>query len=328
MSGTAEAPSAPPRAPSTTDEEVKIHEILHGIKIDGKKSLWATTLETMHMADGKSKKDDVCVDTVEVGLHMMKGLVETKLKEDEDDDRSDRYKFDLTPMKDFDASLDDLLTAFVKWSFKEESNDYNISKAFRRLDSYASWMEANRAVLSKELSDAIKKEAHAMLPMKLTFTQDKTLVWWIDMASIKNKDIKAYDHDLTLLYFVWVCHAVLFKSETLVLVENLEKVGMFQLFTMIPADLSAKLDRLTIGVLPLKMKAIYLLHNPRWMSIMLTLMKPFLSKKMRQRMIAVKDKDTGKVITDVIGLEATPKGFCGIEGLVEQDEFDKILASL
>lgn len=317
--------SEPADGPS---EEAKIREILHGIKTEGKKSLWAATLETMHMADGKTKKDDVCVDTVEAGLHMMKGLVETKLREDDDDNSSEKYKFAVTPMKDFGASLDDLLAAFVKWSFKDESSNYNVSKAFRRLDTYASWMEANREVLSKELTADTKKKAHAKLPMRLTFTKDKTLVWWIDLSHMQAKDIKAYDRDVTLLYFVWICHAVLFKSETLVLVENLQKIGIIQLFTMIPADLSAKLDRLTIGVLPLKMKAIYLLHNPRWASIALTLMRPFLSKKMRQRLIAVKDRDTEKTITESIGLEATPKGFCGIEGLVEQDEFDKILSSI
>ena len=72
---------------------------------------------------------------------------------------------------------------------------------------------------------------------------------------------------------------VLFESLILVDSEHLDRVGMIHLFSIIPADLSAKLDRLTIGVLPLKMKSIYLLQNPRWMSFLLVLIAPSLSKK-------------------------------------------------
>jgi len=304
------------------DEATNIQEILHGTTVNGKTSLWATTLETMGMSDGKTKKDDVKVEALEEGVHMMKGLVEAKQEEDD----GEMWQFSLTPLKDFNATLHDLLAAFVKWSYKDDTNDYNISKAFRRLESYAAWMHENRAILSQELTEEAKKEAHAMWgPMQLTYSKDSTAVWWIDLAAVQSKNVKSFNHDLTMLYFVWACHFVMFqKTDGMILMENVHNVGMIHLFTMVPADLSAKLDRLTIGILPLKMNAIYLLHNPRWMSLLLTLMKPFLSKKMRQRMKII-NKDVEKSITDIVGLEGIPKGFCGIEGFVERDEFAKII---
>jgi len=125
------------------EEVAKIQEILHRTKVDGKKSLWATTVETIGMYDGKTKKDDVKVKTLEEGVHMMKRLVQTKQQEEDDDEK---WKFSLTPLNDFNATLADLLIAFVKWSYKDDS--YNISKACRRLETYATWMEDNRSILS------------------------------------------------------------------------------------------------------------------------------------------------------------------------------------
>jgi len=165
--------------------------------------------------------------------------------------------------------------------------------------------------------------------MQLTYAKDnKTLVWWIDLATIQTKDIKTMNHDMTVLYFVWACHMVLLfqkTSENVILMENLHKCTLLHMLTLLPADLSAKLDRWTIGVLPLKIQSIYLLQTPRWVSVILTLLKPFVSKKMRQRIKSINDKNVEKTVTDVVGLEGIPKGFCGIEGLVEQDEFAKII---
>lgn len=308
------------------EERAKIQEILHGTQV-GQKSLWATTLETMSMADGKTHKKDVTTKTLEEGLHILQGLVRSKQQETTPDAR---WTFDLTPTKDFDASIDDLLKAFVQWSYKDDLETFNISKAFRRLESYVSWMEENRNVLSQELSDETKRTVHQLWSMKLTHCgkssnqEQPQLVWWIDLAEV-SPQTKDSNHNHTLQYFVWACHFVLFQhAPSIILMENLKGLGMMQMFSMVPAKLSAKLDRLTIGVLPLKMKSIILLYNPRWMSFLLALMRPFLSKKMRTRMKVI-HSDVEQSVIDIVGIDNVPKGFCGMEGRVETDEFAKIL---
>lgn len=67
--------------------------------------------------------------------------------------------------------------------------------------------------------------------------------------------------------------------------ESIGKLGFFAMLTMFPAKLGAKLDRLTIGVLPIKMKALLILDAPRWMSMLMGLFSLFMSKKMKQRMV-------------------------------------------
>jgi CRAL/TRIO domain len=74
--------------------------------------------------------------------------------------------------------------------------------------------------------------------------------------------------------------------------EDLAHIGFWKLATLMPHDLSVKLDRLTIGILPVKMKAIYCFGAAGWMHLLMKLMKPFMSKKMRDRMILVNEKTT------------------------------------
>ena len=43
-------------------------------------------------------------------------------------------------------------------------------------------------------------------------------------------------------------------------------------------DLGVKLDRLTIGILPIKMKLMLIADSPRWMSIMMGITMDFTSQ--------------------------------------------------
>ena len=304
-------------------ETSKIQEILHDIKVDGgKKSLWAMTVETLGMSEGKNKRHDVYVKNKQEGINVLKELVEISQKVDE------KYKMDLTPFQDFDASMDTLLRSFVHWSYAD--NKYNISKAFRRLESYVKWMDDNRRIIGQKLTNEERKDAHRIWgPMKLT-KSGSTLVWWFDVTTIDIKAVKRFDHDITIKYFVWICHYMLFQDfEDVILMENLEGLNMIETFTMVPPDIGAKMDRFTIGVLPIRLKNVYLIHNPRWMAIILALMKPFLSKKMRRRMISLNKKENLEdFFSKTVGADAVPTGFCGVEGRVESDEFAKNLSLL
>ena len=86
--------------------------------------------------------------------------------------------------------------------------------------------------------------------------------------------------------------------------------------TMVPMKLGTKLDRLTIGVLPIKMNALYILETPKWCSMLMKFLGAFMSKKMKQRIAILQD---WAKVEDLLGKECIPKGFGKLEGCHEMD---------
>lgn len=118
---------------------------------DGKKSVWTTTLETFGMADGKTKKSDILVDTVEQGLALLNDYVAEIQKKE-----PGSLCWDLVPRSQFNATQDDFLLAFLKWAEKDakdtdsntasvtttpDKTKVNVTKALRRVNAYFQWME-------------------------------------------------------------------------------------------------------------------------------------------------------------------------------------------
>jgi hypothetical protein len=102
----------------------------------------------------------------------------------------------------------------------------------------------------------------------------------------------------------------------MIMVESLAKKSMWESYTMVPMDLSAKLNRLTIGSMPVKMKKIYMFESAQWLHIVNALMRPFMSTKMRQRIVCPTAKDDPpQVICDAaFGRANIPQGFAGMSG--------------
>lgn len=162
--------------------------------------------------------------------------------------------------------------------------------------------------------------------MLVSIDKEGNFVWWFDLSTIDKKAIK---EDLTpeesLRAFVWYSHYILYDQNAqdngMVIVENCAKMGFFDLFTLMPMKLGAKLDRLTIGVLPIKCKKIYLLEEPRWMKMLMKLMGMFLSKKMKSRIKTMGDKFDQ--LGEELGEECIPKKFGPLEGKMEVDPIVK-----
>ena len=87
--------------------------------------------------------------------------------------------------------------------------------------------------------------------------------------------------------------------------------------TLVPMKLGAKLDRLTIGVLPVKMKLILCLDSPRWMSIMMKVFGVFMSRKMRSR-LKIK-KQEWAYVAECFGQACIPAGFGECGGTLGED---------
>ena len=282
-------------------------------KVEGGKSIWATTLETFGMHDGKKKKDDILCDTFEEAFNSFLDMAKNK-----------DWQFASTPFKDFKATKEDLFKAFVHWSRKSEDDEthYNPSKGFRRLEEYVKWMDNNGKGLEYNITGM--KKVHDAWKSKITHDKQGRLVWWIDVGALDFKFIKTIPPNDTLSYFVWFSHLVLFDKSSqengFVVVESMGHAGMMESMTAISMDVSTKLDRLTIGVLPIKMESCIIFNNPTWIRIVMALMTPFMGKKMRKRIVMLPNKTHPQAYFDeTLGKENIPVDFAQLEGTIGKD---------
>ena len=307
--------------PEEKETAANVKKLLHDTKVDGGKSVWAMTMDTFGMAEGKKKKGDTICGSFEEAMDTFRSMVEGE--------SGDEWKLEATPLTELGATKDDLYRSFVLWAHKEQEDGYNVSKAFRRIQSYVEWMEQHKTDLlgedgSNRLTTASMRDLAAPWGFCMTHDRDKRLVWWFDLTVVDSKRIQQTPVTDTLRFFVWCCHVVLFDQHAqqhgMVMVEELNRMGIIQLFTFLPPDVSAKLDRLTIGILPIRMAAIYILGAGRWMHIIINLLKPFMSKKMRQRIVVLRKKDDPQaMLVEALGPDCIPKEFTSLDGTAEQD---------
>mmetsp|Transcript_14317 Transcript_14317/g.22350 ORF Transcript_14317/g.22350 Transcript_14317/m.22350 type:complete len:416 (-) Transcript_14317:223-1470(-) len=260
-----------------------------------------TSMETLKQADGgRSIQTDEFCTTETQGLTRLHDMIERQ-KTNPKEKRPQKWNFATVPYQLFDKTLDDVLVAFLKWStleaddedknYEEGMTKMNISKAFRRLESYATWMDnTGRDLIDPPMDtqDDIQKSWKAW-NMKLSHDKSGKLVWWMDFDTIDMETVKSLRPTDTLRLFVWMAHFIMLDDKAqkngMVYCQNMAKVKLWTSFSLIPPKLGLKLDKLTIGVLPIKMKKLFVLESPTWMTVLLGSMKPFLSKKMRSRIV-------------------------------------------
>jgi len=343
--------------PSDVDDEEQVGimdmknifstEISDG-KSGKKKAYWSVAMETMGMASGKDGEGDLWLETVDEGVTMLRKYVmqkDLKLKEEKDGEKSN-FPFDswwdLCLLDEFHVTQTTFVKAFLKWAIKdrediqegseEAKKTVNASKARRRLDCYLDWMAENMAEDMAENPLTLESilPAHKIWDLQSSNIEDGHYCWWFDISKMDQKAIKTMPPQDHLRYMVWYAHLVMFDKDAqdngVVFVQDLDKIGFWNCMTLIPLDVSAKMDRLTIGVIPVKMKAIYCFGCARWMHLMIALMKPFLSKKMRQRFIIVTETvapDRQKYCDEKFGRDNIPDGFVQLQGGTPHNEMIK-----
>lgn len=328
---------------ATTEGDVTLSEIKNVFATEisdgkgNKKSMWAMSMETFGMASGKDGSGDLWIETLEQGVPMLKKYIKEKdLKLAEEQATAKKKKpfdswMDLVPLEEFHVSQTTFLKAFLKWATKdredvepgseESKNIINASKARRRLDAYFDWMSDNMAEDLAENPLTLDSVMHVQDIWELQGSYDKEgrFCWWFDFGKMDLDELKTVSPHEQLRYIVWWTHLVMFDAKAqdngIILLEDLDNMGFWAGMTMIPMELGAKMDRLTIGVLPTKMKAIYMFGCAGWIKLMMTLMKPFLSKKMRQRLIVVADtEDRQEFCENLLERDNIPENFCKLEG--------------
>lgn len=292
------------------------------------------SIKTFSNPDGLEKKGDLMCDNTEVALAVLKeliGMAKTKTKKEK---MKKMWDFSTSPHEQFGKELDDTFMAFLLWARTsiDDCDDnnaegkINVSKAFRRLEVYAGWMEdtgddlITPALTSVSVQSTLKEWA-----MRVSIDNQGRLVWWIDFNAI---DIEKMKSEIlpkdSLRAFVWYAHYIMYdkdgQANGLVFIENLAYMGMIKMCTMMPMKLSTKLDKLTIGVLPIKMNACYMLETPRWVNIFMKLIGMFMSKKMKGRIVSLKE---WVKVEELVGKDCIPKGFGKLEGSLEVDPVEE-----
>lgn len=306
----------------TTVADVK--NVLLNTKVEGNKSVWAMTLDTFGMADGKNKKNDVFVESIQEGLEILNSYVTARQKERED-------IMDLVPLQQFNATQDQFLTAFLRWAEKEDTKDssktqINVSKVHRRLDAYFEWMTDNAENFVEPLTAESIAHTAKVWDMQVTYDKEGRFLWWIDVGGLNKEEIKKLENRDHLRYIVWFSHLCMFDPKAqengIILIQDMGQIGFMKCFTLVPAELGTKMDRLTIGILPIRMTSIIVFGAARWMTFLMGLMKPFMSKKMRERVVVVPRKtDNQQFCDNMFTRESIPKGFGGLEGEAAKDAF-------
>lgn len=358
---------------------------------DGK-SVWAVTIETFGMAEGgKWIKSDRVAETEAEALNILKEMVKAAKDKCKTPEQVKKWDLPYSPLKEFDATVDDVLLSFCKWAKldineakrparkqstastestsetsktaeitadnegtatsgsaiirktadDDDDNDavaashlknvMNISKAFRRLETYVNWMHDNRSKLLMEdawTTESLTPAAQAF-GMKLTHDKSGRLVWWFDVKTMDISALHAKEVSIaeSIRFMVWATHLVLLDKQAqdngMCFVEDLDQIGFWRFMSAFPLEVGAQMDRLTIGVLPIKMKAIYVMKAAMWMNVLLGMMKAFMSKKMRQRIVIIKkDQDAQAVLNEALGgPEYIPINCCGLQGTMEKDIF-------
>lgn len=278
-------------------------------------------------AEGSDLKDDAIADA-DAALPLLKAMIEEKKRSISNEHKRAKWDFASSPHEHFGKTLDDTYGAFLSWArVKQDPTKANVSKALRRLESYADWMhDTGTELTDPALSAENVKVAVDAWKFNTSVDGEGRLVWWCDMGRIDvpqlKKDFTPEDH---MRAFVWYIHAVMYdqsaQTKGLVFVYNVNKMGMMETFTLMPAKLGAKLDKLTIGVLPIKMQCMYMFETPTWVSVFMKIIGVFMSKKMKERMVFVKDWDYPEKLG---GVEAIPKGFGKFGGTLEESVIEDL----
>lgn len=351
--GTDNGDSKVRRDPKTAAEAVRAMSSLAASDVSGNgvsgKGVLKTSIETFRMSDGKKHKNDLYVDSEEKALDLIQKMVSAAATSK----KGTKWEFRSVPIDQFGKTLDDVYLAFLRWAAiddadatehgegieKKKSEEgkqsrINVSKAYRRLESYASWMEDAKEDLAGPgpLTAQSVRNAWDAWKMRVSYDSSSRLVWWFDLGALDLGKCKKIPPEESLRLFVWLSHAIMFDDNAqrngMVFAEDCAKIGFWDVMTLFPMKLGLKLDRLTIGVLPVKMKKLYILNTPVWCDLLMKMMGAFMSKKMKKRIVTVKDKDHAKAVDELGGAEYTLANFGGCNGtmiscVIEDTYFSK-----
>lgn len=304
--------------------------------------VFGSYLDVVKTAHGKDMGGDVYADDIESGVVMLQNMVARAIKDagGEGTKEGQKWTFAAVPLQEFGATMDDVYVAFLRWSGVDSSDEdeheacnlkggvnkreifpINVTKAFRRLTAYATWMDEQRDILlDPPLNLDSVRQAKNLLYSRVTHDDCGRVVWWLDLGQTNFKQMKHLAHEEILRFFVWLSHLIMTDESAqrngIMFLDSMDAVSFYQYMTMLPYQLGITIDKFMIGVTPLKTKLVVFLKRPRWFDVGFGLLSVFLPARMRMR---VSQPDTEQAsIEDIVGSNI-PVGFDDYNGTLAVD---------
>jgi hypothetical protein len=218
----------------------------------------------------------------------------------------------------------------------------NVSKAFRRFQAYVEWMEnsdkALRTVDGKHPMTHLVPNPQVYDAFAMRVTQDACgrIVWWMDLEQTDEIMIRTVLHPHEIRrFFIWFAHFVMFhpnaQQNGIVFMNSLAHMAIWDFMTMLPLELGIQTDEFMICVIPLKTKMIAFFNRPAWAKFAFGLLRVFLNRHMRNRVLMVHDgidnmkkrwKRQREALQQVLGgkvEDLVPRGFVGLDDVGRTD---------
>lgn len=283
-------------------------------------------------ASGQELKGDALVNTMDEGLLVLRAMISNS--------KADLLENDVMihSHETFNKTRDDLLIAFLNWAATNEAKPtekrtircrggvngrhkkINVSSAFRRLEVYNSWMKEAEKDLSSSLllTASSVKEAWNVFAMHISHDECGRLAWWMDLNQTDVPRVKALPAGEIRRFFIWLAHVMIFdkgaQQNGIVFVNSLGDIGFWHFMTTLPLELGIKTDEFVICVVPLNTKLVLFLKRPAWVNFSYRLLKVFLKKEMKRRVVMVNPKKQQKIVEHAVGKNCIPDGFNGLVG--------------
>jgi hypothetical protein len=220
-------------------------------------------------------------------------------------------------------TIDDIICGFLYWSQKQEDVEnecFNVTKAFKRLKVFAEYQEELFDKYFK--SPVYLKEARLVADFLSLVIPEYDIaggspLWLMNLNSHgRGWDMKEWKITNELLMRGWWYYIVrsLFDKKTqhpgIIFVQAFNGMSMQEMMRCNScfSGIETEMQKLFYGCLPIKMKSCILVGSPWWLSVVLGIMRMFLSKKMSERL---KNVSVEKMHQLIGGKTMLPKGVLG-----------------
>mmetsp|Transcript_30420 Transcript_30420/g.68143 ORF Transcript_30420/g.68143 Transcript_30420/m.68143 type:complete len:386 (-) Transcript_30420:54-1211(-) len=297
--------------------------------------------------DGYALKTDIRAANEEEALGALRSLVADVASTQE---KKLAWSLRTSPLQDFGKSIDDIFLAFLRWSavddhsfndddescsllgsvnhraaFLSGDREINVSKAFRRLESYINWMQS----VEEFISDP-PVTFESILPsldiFSINVAHDRCgrLVWYVNLGQTDLRAFMDQQPRETIRMFVWVAHMLFLdegaQTRGLVVIDDMDYISFYKYMTMLPIQVGLSIDRFLLSVTPIKTKNVVLMHRAPWARTAYSLLSWFLTKKMKKRVTMIDTGQEVELLNQIVGgPDYIPRDFGSGAGRIESD---------
>jgi len=288
--------------------------------------------QAMNNMEGKDDKGDVRVSTYASALETFQNMIP------KDGGEGGRYNYQSMHLGKgvcTGKTPEDVHRAFLLWCQKpedREADSFNVSKAFRRLSSFAEYQLRMFDKYFSEPVDIHSEEIRTVATyMDIKIPSDihaeTGSVKWImdldtwDLEAFKDPEKSGMSHKGIMQWFWSLMLTSMFDDATcihgVIIVEAFGNMGISGMMSLQSAfkPIEADINEMFYGITPFKMKACVLVGCPWWLSALIGFMRLFISRKMSQR---IKNFSLVSMQEYMGGIENLPEGCLGGTGPYEE----------